>query len=66
MQRFPQGSCCDLGFWNILHNTIRNLNFTNRTTAVAFVDELLFITGGESVREAEKIANIEMSKIIAW
>ena len=40
--------------------------FTKRTTAAAFADDLLIITRGESVREAENFANIEMSKINAW
>ena len=62
----PQGSCCVPGLWNILYNTILNLNFTKRTTAVAFEDDLLLITRGESVREAENFANIDMSKIKAW
>ena len=63
---YPQGSCCGPGLWNIVYNTILNLNFTKRTTAVAFADDLLLIIRGESVREAENFANIEMSKINAW
>jgi len=62
----PQGSCCGPGFWNIQYNTILNLNFTRRTTAIAFADDLLLITRGESVREAENFANIEISKINLW
>ena len=62
----PQGSCYGPVFWNIEYNSIINLNFTKRTTAVAFADDLLLITRGESVREAENFANIEMSKINAW
>ena len=37
-----------------------------RTTAVAFADGLLLITRGESVREDEIFANIEMRRINAW
>ena len=61
----PQGSCCGPGLWNIEYNTIPNLNFNKRTTAVAFADDLLLIIRGESVREAENFANIEMSNINA-
>ena len=62
----PQGSCCGPGLWIIQYNTILNLNFTKRTTAVAFADDFLFITIGESVKEAENFANIEMIKLNAW
>ena len=62
----PQGSCYGPGPWNIQYNSILNLNFTKRTTAVAFADDFLLITRGESVREAENFANIDMSKINAW
>jgi len=54
------------GLWNIQYNSILNLNFTERTTAIAFADDLLLITIGESVREAENFANIDMSKINLW
>jgi hypothetical protein len=47
----PQGSCYGPGLWNIQYNSTLNLNFTNRRTAVAFADDLLLITRGESVRE---------------
>jgi hypothetical protein len=62
----PQVSCCGPGLWNIQFNTILNLNFTKRTTAVEFADDLLLITREESVREAEIFANMEMRKINAW
>jgi len=57
---------CGPGLWNIKYNSILNLNFTERTTAVAFADDLLLITRGKSVREAENFANIDMSKINLW
>ena len=62
----PQGSCCGSVLWNIQYNSILNLNFTKRTTALAFADDLLLITRGESVREAENFENIETSNINAW
>jgi len=62
----PLGSCCGPSLCNIQHNTIINLNFTKRTTEVAFPDDLLLIIRGKSDREAENFANIEMSKINAW
>ena len=53
----PQISCCGTGLWNIQYNPILNLNFTKLTTAVAFADDLLLITRGESVRETKNFAN---------
>ena len=62
----PQRLVLGPGLWNIQYNTILNLNFTKRTTAVAFADDLLLIARGESVREAENFGNIEMSKMNTW
>ena len=62
----PQGSCSGPGLWNIQYNSLLNLNYTNRTKAIAFADDLIIVTRGKTVREAENIANIEMSKISAW
>jgi hypothetical protein len=61
----PQGSCCGLGLWNIQYNSLLNLNYTNRTKAIAFADDLILVTRGQTVREAENIANIELNKISA-
>ena len=38
----------------------------NRTKVIAYADNLIIVTRGKTVREAENIANIEMSKISAW
>jgi hypothetical protein len=43
-----------------------NLNFTRRTKAVAFADDLILVIKGETVHEAEKFSNLEMSKLTAW
>jgi len=62
----PQGSCCGPGFWNIQYNSLLNLNFTRRTKAVAFADDLILVSRGERVSEAENVSNLEMSKITTW
>lgn len=62
----PQGSCCGPGFWNIQYNSLLNLDFTRRTKAVAFADDLVLLTRGATIREAENFANLEMSKVSAW
>jgi len=33
---------------------------------VEFADDLLLITRGETIKEAERFSNVEMSKITAW
>jgi len=50
----PQVTFCCPGLWNVQYNTILNLNFTNRATAIAFADEILLIVRGEFAREDEK------------
>ena len=62
----PQGSCCGPGFWNIQYNSLLNLQYTKRTKVVAFADDLLLITTGETIKEAEIFSDVEMSKITAW
>jgi ATP-dependent Clp protease adapter protein ClpS len=58
-------SCCGPGFWNIQYNSLLNLKFTRRTKAVAFADDLILATRGETVSEVENFSNLEMSKITA-
>jgi len=36
----PQGSCCGPGLWNVLYNTILDLDFSSNTKAIAFADSL--------------------------
>ena len=62
----PQGSCCAPGFWNLLYNSLLDLDYTTSTKAVAFADELLHAIRWETVSEAENIANIELGKISTW
>ena len=63
---FPQGSCCGPAFWNLQYNSILTLKYTNHTKTVAFADDLIIMTKADSIREAENIVNVELSKISAW
>jgi hypothetical protein len=62
----PQGSCCGPGFWNIQFNSLLSLDFGKRSKTIAFADDLLIATRAKSIREAENLANIEISKISQW
>jgi Reverse transcriptase (RNA-dependent DNA polymerase). len=62
----PQGSCCGPGLWNIHYNSLLNLNSSKRSKVIAFADNLTLVTRGKTAREAENIANVELSKISAW
>ena len=59
-------SCCGPGYWNIQYNSLLNLQFTKRSKAVAFADDLILAIRSETIRAVENISNIEMSKITKW
>jgi hypothetical protein len=61
----PQGSCCGPGLWNIQYNSLLKLNFVKQTKAIAFADDLILVTRGKTVTEAENFTNTELSKITA-
>jgi hypothetical protein len=60
----PQGSCCRPGFWNLLYNSILKLELTSNSKIIAFANDLVILTRGESVVEAENYMNLEMRKIL--
>jgi len=62
----PQGSYCGPRYWNILYNSLLNIQFTKSSKAVAFADDLILAVRKETIRAAENISNFEMSKITAW
>ena len=62
----PQGSCCGPGYWNILYNSMLSLELTSHSKAIAFADDLIILTRGETVVEAENYMNLEMRKIQDW
>jgi hypothetical protein len=59
----PQGSCCRPGFWHLLYNSLLKLEFTSHSKATAFVDDLIILTKGQSIVEAENYMNLESRKI---
>jgi glutamine amidotransferase-like uncharacterized protein len=63
---FPQGSCRGPGYWKVLYNSMLTLELTRHSIAIAFTDNLLILTRGETVVEAENYMNLEMRKIQEW
>ena len=62
----PQGSCCGLGFWNVMYNSLLNSEFTIRTKVIAFVDDLTVLTRGACKIETENYTNQDLKKIESW
>ena len=50
-----QGSCCGPGFWNILSNSLLNLEFARRTRVIAFADDLMVLTRREMRLERREL-----------
>ena len=61
-----QGSCSGPGLWNLQYNSLLELKYMKRTKVVAFADDLIIATRGESVRAVENYVNVENSKINVW
>ena len=59
----PQVPSSGSGFWNVLYNALLTLELTSRSKAIAFADDLIILSRGESVAEAE---NYEFETIQEW
>ena len=62
----PQDSCSGPGFWNIMYNSLLNMDFTRRTRVIAFADDILVLTRGKCAFDAENYANHDLKKIESW
>ena len=54
------------GCWNVLYNSMLTLELTSHSITIAFADDLLILTRGETVVEAENYMNLEARKIQEW
>jgi hypothetical protein len=50
----------------LLYNSLLQLGLTSHSTAITFADDLIILTRGESVVEAENYMNLEKGKILDW
>jgi len=57
----PQCSCLGPGMWNTFYISLLKPKFTRSTKIIAFADDLLLLTTGETVSEIEKLAKLEMT-----
>jgi len=62
----PQRYCCGPGLWNVLYNTVLDLDFSSHTKAIAFADDVAILTYGKTTAEAEAFTNSELAKIENW
>jgi Reverse transcriptase (RNA-dependent DNA polymerase). len=62
----PKGSCCGPGYWNILCNNLLNTEFSQKNDVIAFADDLLVLTKGRCIKEAENFANLDIKQIEFW
>jgi len=62
----PQGSYCGPGFWNLLYSSLLKMEFTRHSNAIAYADDVIILTKGESIVEAENYMNLDLRKISEW
>jgi hypothetical protein len=65
-RRIPQGSCSAPGYWNWQYNPLLKIKYVDQTKVVAYVDDLIMATRGDSIRAVENHMNVELSKINGW
>jgi ribonuclease HI len=61
-----QGSCSAPGYWCLQYNSLLKIKYMERTKVVAYADDLIMATRGESIRAVENYTNVELSKIQRW
>jgi hypothetical protein len=62
----PQGSCSGPGFWNTLYNSLLTLELNSRSRTIALAEDLIILSRGETVTEAENFMNAALTKVQKW
>jgi len=62
----PQGSRCGPGFWNLLYSPLLKMELTRHSKVIAYADDVIILTKGESIVEAENCMNLDLRKISEW
>ena len=50
----------------MLYNSLVNLDLTSHSKTIAFAADLMILTRGDTVVEAENYMNLEVRKILEW
>jgi len=59
----PQGSCSAPVYWNLQYNSLLKIEYLDRTIVVAYADDIIMATRGESITAVENYTNVELGKI---
>jgi len=59
----PQGSASGPGFWNILFDSLLNLEYRQNTKVIAYDDDLMILVKGSNQVEVENYDNIEIQNV---
>jgi hypothetical protein len=62
----PQVSFSGPEFWNILSNSLLDMDIIRRTRVIAFADDLLVLSRGKCALDSENYANRDLKKIKNW
>ena len=62
----PQVSASGPEFWNILYNSLLNLEYRQYTNVIAYGDDLMILVKGSNQVEVENYANIEIQNVVNW
>ena len=58
-----QGFCSAPGYWNLQYNSLLKIKYMDRRKMVAYADDLIMVTRGESIRAVENYTNVQLGKI---
>jgi hypothetical protein len=61
-----QGSCSSPGFWNVMYDALLNLEYSTHSKIIAFPDDRVILTYGNTQYKAEAYANSDLAKIENW
>jgi hypothetical protein len=62
----PQGSCSCPGLWNVMYDALLNLEYSTNSKIIAFADDLVILTYGNTQYKAEAFANSDLARIEIW
>jgi hypothetical protein len=61
-----QGFCSGAGFWIVVYDALINLEYSTHSKIIAFADDLVILTYGNTQYEAEAYGNSNLARIENW